>query len=102
MYSAKEQVENQPWLDRIESAADELDIGQEACTTAGDLFLSHVPTDDRSKPAVAAASLYAGALIAGEERSQQAVADAMDVSRLSVHSRWKSLLESAGFHAPTW
>ncbi|MFC7042743.1 transcription initiation factor IIB family protein [Halonotius sp. GCM10025705] len=102
MYSAREQVENQPWLDRIESAADELDIGQAGRTTAGDLFLSHVPDDDRSKPAVAAASLYAGALIAGEERSQQAVADAMDVSRLSVHSRWKSLLESAGFQAPTW
>jgi len=102
MYSAREQVENQPWLDRIESAADELGIGQEGRTTAGDLFLSHVPDDDRSKPAVAAASLYAGALIVGEERSQQAVANAMDVSRLSVHSRWKSLLESAGFQAPTW
>ena len=102
MYSAREQVENQPWLDRIESAAEELGIGQEARTTAGDLFLSHIPDDDRSKPAVAAASLYAGALIAGEERSQQAVADAMEVSRLSVHSRWKSLLESAGFQAPTW
>ena len=102
MYSAREQVENQPWLDRIESAADELGIGQAGRTTAGDLFLSHVPDDDRSKPAVAAASLYAGALIAGEERSQQAVANAMDVSRLSVHSRWKSLLESAGFQPPTW
>ena len=102
MYSARKQVKNQPWLDRIESAADELEVGQEARTTAGDLFLSHVPDDDRSKPAVAAASLYAGALIAGEERSQQAVADAMDVSRLSVHSRWKSLLESAGFQSPTW
>ena len=102
MYSAREQVENRPWLDQIASAAEELDVGQEARTTAGDLFLSHIPDDDRSKPAVAAASLYAGALIAGEERSQQAVADAMDVSRLSVHSRWKSLLESAGFQAPTW
>ncbi len=102
MYSAREQVENQPWLDRIESAADELDVGQEGRTTASELFLSHIPAEERSKPAVAAASLYAGALIAGEERSQQAVADAMDVSRLSVHSRWKSLLESAGFQAPTW
>jgi len=102
VYSAREQVENQPWLDHIESAADELDIGQEGRTTARELFLSHLPAEERSKPAVAAASLYAGALIAGEERSQQAVADAMDVSRLSVHSRWKSLLESAGFQAPTW
>ncbi|ERH07859.1 MAG: transcription initiation factor TFIIIB, Brf1 subunit/Transcription initiation factor TFIIB [Halonotius sp. J07HN4] len=102
MYSAREQVENQPWLDQIEAAADELDIGQEARTTANDLFLSHLPSEERSKPAVAAASLYAGALIAGEERSQQAVADAMAVSRLSVHSRWKSLLESAGFQPPTW
>jgi transcription initiation factor TFIIIB Brf1 subunit/transcription initiation factor TFIIB len=67
-----------------------------------DLFLSHVPDADRSKPAVAAASLYAGALVAGEERSQSAVADAMDVTRLSVQTRWKDLLRDAGFEPPSW
>jgi transcription initiation factor TFIIIB Brf1 subunit/transcription initiation factor TFIIB len=102
MYSARDQVENKDWLDRIDSAAADLDMGREARSTAADLFLSHIPDEDRSKRAVAAASLYAGALIAGEERSQRAVADAMDVSRLSVQSRWKHLLEDAGFQPPTW
>jgi transcription initiation factor TFIIIB Brf1 subunit/transcription initiation factor TFIIB len=51
---------------------------------------------------VAAASLYAGALIAGEERSQGAVADAMDVTRLSVQNRWKELLQESGFQPPEW
>ena len=102
MYSARDRVEQQDWLDRIEDAADEIEVGQSARSTAGDLFLTHIPAEDRSKRAVAAASLYACALIAGEERSQQAVADAMDVSRLSVQSRWKPLLEDAGFDPPTW
>ena len=102
MYSARDRVEHTDWLDRIEAAADEIDVGQQARSTAGELFLTHIPEADRSKRAVAAASLYAGTLIAGEERSQQAVADAMDVSRLSVQSRWKPLLEDAGFDPPTW
>ena len=102
MYSARDRVEHTDWLDRIEAAADVIDVGQQARSTAGELFLTHIPEADRSKRAVAAASLYAGTLIAGEERSQQAVADAMDVSRLSVQSRWKPLLEDAGFDPPTW
>lgn len=83
-------------------AADGLDLGSEARSTAEDLFLSNVPDAERSKPAVAAAALYAGALIAGEERTQTTVADAMDVSRLSVQRRWKPLLEEAGFRTPSW
>jgi hypothetical protein len=102
MYSARDRVEHAAWLDRIDEAAAAIDVGPDARSTAADLFLSHIPDEERSKRAVAAASLYAGALIAGEERSQQAVADAMDVSRLSVQSRWKPLLEDAGFEPPTW
>ena len=71
MYSARDRVEHTDWLDRIEAAADEIDVGQQARSTAGELFLTHIPEADRSKRAVAAASLYAGTLIAGEERSQQ-------------------------------
>jgi transcription initiation factor TFIIIB Brf1 subunit/transcription initiation factor TFIIB len=102
MYRAKDQVANERWLARIDAAADRLELGSRARSYASDLFLSHVPDRDRSKPAVAAASLYAGALIAGEERSQVAVADAMDVTRLSIQTRWKTLLEDAGFEPPTW
>lgn len=102
MYSARDRVEQEEWLARIQEAADTLEVGSDARTTAEDLFLNNVPEADRSKPAVAAAALYAGALIASEERSQTAVADAMGVTRLSVQSKWKPLLEEAGFRTPSW
>ena len=102
MYRARDRVENESWLNRIERGADRLELGSDARSVAADLFLSEAPDDDRSKPAVAAASLYAGALISGEERSQSRVADAMGVSRLSVQQHWKPVLEAAGFQPPSW
>jgi transcription initiation factor TFIIIB Brf1 subunit/transcription initiation factor TFIIB len=102
MYSARDRVDNEEWLTRIEAGADRLGLGSETRSYAEDMFLSQIPDSDRSKRAVAAASLYAGALIAGEERSQTAVADAMDVTRLSVQQHWKGVLEDAGFRPPTW
>ncbi|MFD1634453.1 transcription initiation factor IIB family protein [Haloplanus ruber] len=102
MYRARDRVDNEEWVARLTRAADGLDLGSEARSNAVDLFLSNVPDEDRSKPAVAAASLYAGALIAGEERSQRAVAAAMDVTRLSVQGRWKELLSDSGFRPPEW
>ncbi|SDM82607.1 Transcription factor TFIIB repeat-containing protein [Halogranum gelatinilyticum] len=102
MYRARDQVDNEEWLAAIDRASDSLELGSEARTNATDLFLTHVPDADRSKPATAAASLYAAALIAGEERSQTAVADAMGVTRLSVQKRWKDILEDAGFRPPSW
>jgi transcription initiation factor TFIIIB Brf1 subunit/transcription initiation factor TFIIB len=102
MYRARDRVDEAEWVARLTRAADGLDLGSEARSNAVDLFLSHVPDAERSKPAVAAASLYAGALIAGEERSQGAVASAMDVTRLSVQNRWKTLLADSGFRPPEW
>jgi transcription initiation factor TFIIIB Brf1 subunit/transcription initiation factor TFIIB len=102
MYRARDRVDNEEWVARLTRAADELDLGSEARSNAVDLFLSNAPEEDRSKPAVAAAGLYAGALIAGEERSQGSVAAAMDVTRLSVQNRWKKLLEASGFRPPEW
>jgi len=102
MYRARDRVDNEEWVARVTRAADGLDLGSEARSNAVDLFLSNVPDEERSKPAVAAASLYAGALIAGEERSQGSVAAAMDVTRLSVQGRWKALLEESGFRPPEW
>jgi transcription initiation factor TFIIIB Brf1 subunit/transcription initiation factor TFIIB len=102
VYSARDRVEEEEWLAEIQRGADSLELGAEARSTAEDLFLSNVPESDRSKPAVAAAALYAGALLAGEERAQTEVAEAMDVSRLSVQQRWKPLLEEAGFRTPSW
>jgi transcription initiation factor TFIIIB Brf1 subunit/transcription initiation factor TFIIB len=102
MYRARDRVENEEWVTRIRRAAEALGLGGDAQSTATDLFLSGVPETERSKRAVAAASLYAGALIAGEERSQAAVAEEMDVARLSIQSRWKGILRDAGFEPPGW
>lgn len=102
MYRARDHVENEEWLARIDEAAERLDLGRETKSRASDLFLSTVPDTDRSKRAVVAASLYAGALIAGERRSQSEVADAVGVSRLTVQNRWKGLLEEAGLEPPKW
>ncbi len=102
MYRARDRIEHREWLDQLDKAATDLGLSQSVRSTATDLFLSHVPDEERSKPAVAAASLYAAALIGGEQRSQPAVADCFDVSRLSIQSRWKAMLEAAGFRAPSW
>jgi transcription initiation factor TFIIIB Brf1 subunit/transcription initiation factor TFIIB len=102
MYRASDRVDNAAWIERLDDACATLDLNEEALSTATDLFLSRAPEDDRGKRVAAAASLYAAALIRGQERSQSAVADAMDVSRLSVQKRWKPILEDAGFSPPTW
>lgn len=102
MYRAGDEFDQQQWLDDLDSVAGELSLDAEARTTAKDIFLSAVPGEERSKPAVVAASVYAGALIAGDQRSQTAVAEAADVSRLTIQQRWKELLEEAGFDAPSW
>ncbi|WP_254274149.1 transcription initiation factor IIB family protein [Haloarcula marina] len=102
MYRASDRVEQETWLAEIEAAAETLDLGTQARSHAVDLFLSTLPDEDRSKRASMAASVYVGALVAGEERSQTAVADATDVSRLTIQQRWKDLLESVGLEAPNW
>jgi transcription initiation factor TFIIIB Brf1 subunit/transcription initiation factor TFIIB len=102
VYSAREEVEHADWLDELDDIAASLEIGADARSYARDLFLSAVPEQDRSKRARLAASLYAGALIAGEERAQTVVADAVGVSRHTIQSRWKELLSAAGFDTPGW
>ncbi|MFB6178880.1 MAG: transcription initiation factor IIB family protein [Halorientalis sp.] len=102
MYRASDEVENERWLADINEIGDRLDLDEDARSRAADLFLSTVPETERSKRAAMAASIYVGALIAGDRRSQGAVADAADVSRLSVQQRWKGLIEEAGLDAPNW
>ncbi|MFB6119700.1 MAG: transcription initiation factor IIB family protein [Halobacteriaceae archaeon] len=102
MYRASDAVDNEEWLAALDDAATELDLDDEARSTAGDLFLSTMPDRERSKRAALAASIYAGALIAGDERSQGDVADAVGASRLAVQERWKDVLREAGFEPPTW
>lgn len=102
MHSARDRVEYEPWLDELERIADRLELSTAARSTAADLFLADVPEADRSKRAALAASLYAGALVAGDGRTQTAVAEAASVSRLSIQSRWKDVLERAGLDPPRW
>jgi transcription initiation factor TFIIIB Brf1 subunit/transcription initiation factor TFIIB len=102
MYRAGDELDQQRWMEELEALADDLDLEAEARSTAKDLFLSAVPDEERSKPAALAASVYAGALIAGDQRTQTTVADAADVSRLVIQDRWKGILEDAGFEPPSW
>ncbi|WIV65990.1 transcription initiation factor IIB family protein [Natrialbaceae archaeon AArc-T1-2] len=102
MYSAREHVEYADWLEELERAADRLTLSTDARSYAAELFLADVPEADRSKRAALAASLYAGSLVAGDGRTQTAIADAVDVSRLSVQQRWKDRLENAGLEPPGW
>ncbi|SIR60672.1 transcription initiation factor IIB family protein [Natronorubrum thiooxidans] len=102
MHSARDRIEYEQWLEELEAVADRLELSTDARSCAMDLFLADVPEDDRSKRAVLAASIYAGSLVAGDGRTQGTVADAADVSRLSIQSRWKDLLEQAGLEPPRW
>lgn len=102
MYRASDERENANWLAQLEIAADRLDLGTEARSRARDVFLSTVPENERSKKTTLAASLYVGSLVAGDQQSQGAVADAVGVSRLSVQQRWKDQLEAAGLEPPEW
>jgi hypothetical protein len=102
VYRASDEVANAEWLAELEDAADRLDLGTAARSRAADAFLSALPELERSKRATMAASLYVGALVAGEQRTQSEVADAADVSRLAVQQRWKEVLAAAGLEAPDW
>jgi len=102
VYRASDEVENEQWLGNLETAADRLGLDDETRSRATDLFLSTVPEGERSKKAALAASLYVAGLVAGDRRSQNEVADAVGVSRLSVQQRWKDLLDEAGLDAPDW
>lgn len=102
MYRAGDEVDQRKWLAQLQQIADRLDLDSDARSTAQDLFLSTLPDEERSKRATLAASIYAGSLIAGDQRSQGAVAEAADVSRLSIQQRWKELLREAGLEPPSW
>jgi len=70
MYRAGDEVGQREWLQELSAAADRLELSAGARSTAQELFLTRLPTEERSKRAALGASLYAGSLIAGEGRSQ--------------------------------
>ena len=102
VHRASDRIRERQWLEMLAIATDTLEVSEDVRSIATDLYLSAIPHEDRSKPALLAASCYTACLIAGEERSQSAVAQAFGVSRLSVQSRWKHQLESVGLTPPNW
>lgn len=102
MYRASDEVANEAWLATLDEAAERLELSADTRTRAADLFLSTVPSGDRSKRPALAAAIYVATLTTGEGRSQGNVADAVGVSRLSVQQRWKDLMAEAGLEPPSW
>ena len=102
MYRASDEVANEEWLAALDDAVERLDLPSETRSRAADLFLSTVPDGERSKRPALAAAVYVATLATGEARSQGDVADALDVSRLSVQQRWKELMTEAGLEPPSW
>jgi transcription initiation factor TFIIIB Brf1 subunit/transcription initiation factor TFIIB len=102
VYRASDEVEHEAWLARLNEAADRLELESPARSRASDLFLSTLPEAERSKRAAMATALYVAALAEGDRRSQTEVAEAADVSRLTIQSRWKGLMEEAGLDPPAW
>jgi len=102
VYRARDQVENEAWIDDLEQMCERLEFSAATRSRAIDLFLSNVPDSERSKRAVAATSLYVAGLTTGDARSQTEIAAVADVTRLTISNRWKAMLESAGLDAPTW
>lgn len=101
MYRARDELDNAEWLEQLEDAADRLELSTSARSRARDIFLTTASTH-RSKQTTLAASLYVGALVESDERSQTAVADAVGVSRLTVQKYWKEHLKAAGLEPPEW
>ncbi len=102
MYRASDEREHADWLKHLEVAADRLDLGTDARSRSRDVFLLTVEDADTSRRTTLATALYIGGLVAGEEQSQQAVADAVGVSRLSIQQHWKDQLRAAGLEPPDW
>tara|TARA_A100001037_G_scaffold275260_1_gene273648 strand:+ start:5759 stop:6067 length:309 start_codon:yes stop_codon:yes gene_type:complete len=102
VHKAKDHIDQLEWISEIDRVSKELGISDRAKSYAVEIYLSDIPEMDRSKPAAIATGIYVGLLIAGEERSQQEVAEKMGVSRLAIQGRWKFTLRNAGFDPPSW
>ena len=102
MHRARDELEHEEWLDVLESVGETLDLNAETRSQAKEIFLSAVPDTRRSKRAAAAAALYVAGILTGDRRSQETVADAVGVARLTVQKRWRDQMAAAGFEPPEW
>lgn len=102
MKRASERSAHRSELARLADTASALDLPEETISLAQELYLLSTPVGDRSVDATLAVSCYAAALVTGHQRPQTAVAEAFDVSRLSIQSRWRDQLELVGLEPPEW
>lgn len=102
MKPASERRDAAGQFEELGRAADELGVPDETVRVARELYLLSLPVPERSETAVLAASCYTAGLVTGAERAQSAVADAFDVSRLAIQSRWRDQLDLLGLSPPEW
>jgi transcription initiation factor TFIIB len=85
-------------LDYIPRLASDLNLSEEAEQRSRDLLTAVIETDEsylsgKNPVGLAAASVYAGALLANEKVTQQAVGDVADISEVTIRNRYQDLLE---------
>ncbi len=102
MYRASDRVAERDALDRLDAIGTELGIQDKTTAVAAELYLMHVPVEDRSRDAILAACCYTACLICDEERSQTSIAEAFGVTRHVIQRRWKHLIEEVGLDSPGW
>ena len=92
------QLEPTDPLDYIPRLASDLDLSEEAEQRSRDLLRTVVETDEsylsgKNPVGLAAAALYAGALLTNEKVTQEAVSDVADISEVTIRNRYQDLLE---------
>jgi transcription initiation factor TFIIB len=85
-------------LDYIPRLASDLDLSEEAEQQSRDLLTSVIETDEsylsgKNPVGLAAAAVYAGALLTNEKVTQPAVGEVADISKLTIRNRYQDLLE---------
>ncbi|WP_435079043.1 transcription initiation factor IIB [Halococcus sp. AFM35] len=85
-------------LDYIPRFASELDLSAEATQRSRDLLTTVIETDEsylsgKNPVGLAAAAVYAGALLTNEKVTQPAVGEVADISTVTIRNRYQDLLE---------
>jgi transcription initiation factor TFIIB len=85
-------------LDYIPRLASELDLSEEATQRSRDLLTAVIETEEsylsgKHPVGLAAAAVYAGALLTNEKVTQEAVGEVADVAMFTIHKRYKDLVE---------
>ena len=85
-------------LDYVPRFASELDLSEEATQRSRDLLTTVIETEEsylsgKNPVGLAAAAVYAGALLANEKVTQPAVSEVADISTVTIRNRYQDLIE---------